>query len=355
MSSGTFSTENFRVLMAGSYDIDTYDRGRILYKGLKMNGVDTELALNQGRGRHKRLASRLLQGGFDVVVVNGKPNLLVAWLLKPLHRKPIVFDVFISDFDTLVMDRRVVKQGSLKASLLWWGDRIGCLLPDVIIHDTDEHVDYFVQAFGARRSKFHVVPVGADDTVFTPGNARHRPFLVLFHGTYIPLQGTQHIIQAAKLLERHEDIRFELTGDGQMRSAAENLAASLRLKNVTFKGMTTVANLAADLRRADAVLGIFGTTPKAQRVIPNKAYQCIAARKPLITADTPASRRVFSDGENALLVPPGDARAIADAVLRLRRDSRLAARIAAHGHGLFVERFTPRKIGARLSSIIKGR
>ncbi len=55
-------------------------------------------------------------------------------------------------------------------------------------------------------------------------------------------------------------------------------------------------------------------------MIPNKAFQAIACGTPLVTADTPAARELLVDGESALLVPPGDPRALAAAIRRLAAD-----------------------------------
>ena len=94
-------------------------------------------------------------------------------------------------------------------------------------------------------------------------------------------------------------------------------------------------HLPDEIRRAGCSLGIFGTGGKAQRVIPNKAFQAIACAAPLITADTPAARELLVGDESALLVPPGDARALAEAVRRLATDTDLARRIAASGRAAY--------------------
>ncbi|HJQ43015.1 MAG TPA: glycosyltransferase, partial [Jatrophihabitantaceae bacterium] len=88
----------------------------------------------------------------------------------------------------------------------------------------------------------------------------------------------------------------------------------------------------------DVCLGIFGTTPKASRVVPNKVYQGAAAGCAIVTSDTPPQRRTLGDG--AVFVPAGDDAALAAALTSLASDSpRLAAlRSAARARAL--ERFT---------------
>ncbi len=94
--------------------------------------------------------------------------------------------------------------------------------------------------------------------------------------------------------------------------------------------------LPGELRRAGCALGIFGSGPKAARVIPNKAFQAIACGTPLVTADTPAARELLTGGRDAVLVPPGDPQALADAVRSLARDQAKASEIGDAGRQTYL-------------------
>ena len=68
----------------------------------------------------------------------------------------------------------------------------------------------------------------------------------------------------------------------------------------------------------DVCLGIFGDGAKARRVVPNKVFQGMAAGCAIVTSDTPPQRRLL--GDSAVLVPAGDADALAGALLALAED-----------------------------------
>jgi glycosyltransferase involved in cell wall biosynthesis len=87
-------------------------------------------------------------------------------------------------------------------------------------------------------------------------------------------------------------------------------------------------------------LGVFGTSGKAQRVIPNKVFDALATARPALTADTEGVREVLVHGDNAYLCPPGDPGALAEAITALKCDEELRNRIAQRGHELFRERFS---------------
>jgi glycosyltransferase involved in cell wall biosynthesis len=88
-------------------------------------------------------------------------------------------------------------------------------------------------------------------------------------------------------------------------------------------------------------------------VIPNKAFQALACGTPLVTADTPAARELLVDGQSALLVPPGDAPALARAVSRIAADSSLAQKLSAGGLAAFREHASEDVLGARWRSLLE--
>jgi glycosyltransferase involved in cell wall biosynthesis len=88
-------------------------------------------------------------------------------------------------------------------------------------------------------------------------------------------------------------------------------------------------------------------------VIPNKAFQALACATPLVTADTPAARELVAGGESALLVPPGDAEALAAALERIAADTELAARLGRAGHEAYRARASEDVLGRRWRGLIE--
>jgi glycosyltransferase involved in cell wall biosynthesis len=205
-------------------------------------------------------------------------------------------------------------------------DRMALRLADVVLADTDENRDYFCSTFGVSAGRVVVVPVGADEAVFAPdvdiatSRACERTtglLNVLFYGTMIPLQGVETIVRAASLLE-NDRVNFEIIGSGQTLASAQRLAWDLRVSNLEFVPRVPYEELTRRIADSDIVLGIFGATSKASRVVPNKVYQSMAMGAAIITRDSPASRRLLRSGESALLVPPADPDALAAAIQSLR-------------------------------------
>jgi glycosyltransferase involved in cell wall biosynthesis len=88
-------------------------------------------------------------------------------------------------------------------------------------------------------------------------------------------------------------------------------------------------------------------------VIPNKAFQALACGTPLVTSDTPAARELLRDGESALLVPPGDAPALAAAVRRLASDPELARGVGAGGLAAYREQASEEVLGLRWRALLE--
>jgi glycosyltransferase involved in cell wall biosynthesis len=146
--------------------------------------------------------------------------------------------------------------------------------------------------------------------------------------------------------------RFTLIGQGMTAPRAERDIAARGLTSVRRVPRTPYGQALDALAAADVGLGIFGTTPKAGRVVPHKVYQSMAMGVPTVTRRSRAIAEFFRDGEHLLLVPPGDAAALARALESFADDPAMARRIGAGGRAAAVEQASAEPIGELLSAAI---
>lgn len=279
----------------------------------------------------------------DALILGYPGHLDLAAAKRAAGGKPVVFNPLVSLADTLVSDRGRFRAGSLAARVLERIDRTAFSAADLVVADTDAHARFLAHL---TETPIEVCFVGAEDRLFTPGWNPAEPFTAVFVGKLIPLQGIEMILDAARLAP---ELRFRVIGSGQLSGLLDT-----RSQNVSGVPWVDYEALPGELHRAGCALGIFGTSEKAQRVIPNKAFQALACGTPLITGDTPAARELLVEGESALLVPPGDSGALADAVRQLAGDSELARRIGAGGRTAYERRASEAVLGPQWRTIIEG-
>ena len=216
----------------------------------------------------------------------------------------MIFNPLVSLADTFVADRGRFRPGSAAARALAAVDRHALRSADLVVADTRANADHLAGLAGLPPERVEVAYVGAEERVFGAGWSPVEPFTVLFVGKLIPLHGLETVLAAARAAS---ELRFRLVGSGQLEPLVRERPA-----NVDWIPWVEYERLPDELHRAGCALGIFGTSAKAQRVIPNKAFQALACGTPLVTADTPGARELLVDGESALLVPPGDPEALAE-------------------------------------------
>ncbi len=240
------------------------------------------------------------------------------WLRTRLPKKKLFVDMFISLAESVVEDRKVITWANPRAWWLWLLDWCCVHMADEVLIDTKTHRDHLAQRFHSTPDHFRVVYVGTrEDLFFSKESLKNKNVTnVLFVGTYIPLQGVDVIIDAAKIVEQQtKNTHFTLIGNGQLRKAMEKRAEGS--SNIAFVDRVPLEQLPDHFRDADIALGIFGSTPKTQWVIPHKVFDALACGVHTITADTPAIHEL---GEQPLLhlVPAGDAKALAEEILELQ-------------------------------------
>jgi glycosyltransferase involved in cell wall biosynthesis len=193
------------------------------------------------------------------------------------------------------------------------------------------------------RPNVHVVPDGAPGPVDVPvPHAGHGPRAVVgYAGHLYPWKGVDVLMHAlASLPGAHGVV---IGGHPAERDLARvrALATSLGLQaRVSFTGHVPPGEV--NTRLADATILALPNTPSAisaRYTSPLKLFEYLAMGRPIIASDLPAIREVLTDGQSALLVPAGDASALAAAIQRVADDPALASRLAAGALAL-APRFT---------------
>jgi glycosyltransferase involved in cell wall biosynthesis len=281
----------------------------------------------------------------DVVLVGYPGHFDLPAARRVARGRPVVFNPLVSLHDTLVGDRARFGPRSPAAGVLRAVDNSAFRAADLVVADTEAHASFFRRAFGLPEERVAVALVGADEPLFRPGWHPPVPFHVLFVGKLSPLHGLETILAAAASLP---EIPFRVVGEGQLGGLLGR-----RSPNVEHVAWVDYEDLPETYRAAGCALGVFGGGEKAARVIPNKVFQALACARPVVTADTAAARELLTDGVDALLVPPGDAGALAEAVHRIAGDEELARRLAAEGRRTFEARASEEVLGTRWRGLLE--
>ncbi|MEA3337469.1 MAG: glycosyltransferase family 4 protein [Chloroflexota bacterium] len=133
----------------------------------------------------------------------------------------------------------------------------------------------------------------------------------------------QQMVRAfARIKQRLPDAMLTMIGEGELRSETEALSRSLSLP-VTFTGRVPFAEIKTHYENAD----IFISTSTVDNQ-PSTFLEASSSGLPIVATAVGGVPFTVENNVNALLVEPGDEQALADAVVRIANDPRLAYRLS---------------------------
>jgi glycosyltransferase involved in cell wall biosynthesis len=360
---------------------ENYARNQIIIEGLRRNDVEVtecheklwhnvedRVGVASGGWLHPKFWWRVIKtylkllqryyqvGDYDVLLVGypGHFDVFLAWILTKIHRKPLAWDVLNSLY-LITTERGISKRNPLTAKIIQRVENWACRLPDMLFLDTEDFVDWFGETYHISTDKFRLIQIGVDDRFFAPLKKKISDdyFRVIYYGTYIPNHGVEYIVQAAKLLEDNDSIRFEMIGSGPEQDKATRLAAKLQLKNLTFINWLEMQELTEHIANADLVLGAFGTTKQLELTNNNKIYEGFAMQKPVISGDSPALPPVLRHGVHLYLCERGNPKSLAEGIYALETQPILREKLARNGEKIVHQYFDTLSIGKRTVAHLK--
>ncbi len=286
-----------------------------------------------------------------------------AWLLARLKGAKFLFEVrdLWPDFAIAVG----VLKNPLLIKMSLWLERFLYRHADQVMVNSPGYVEH-VSSRGAQRVE--LIPNGADPGMFHPldmgsqfraSNHLQNRFVVLYAGAHGISNDLEVVLESARLLARRLDIHFVLLGDGKEKANLQARARQLGVRNVTFLPPVPKTcpegerggGMGAALAGADACLAILKPLDAYKTTYPNKVFDYMAAGRPVILAIDGVIRQVVEAAGCGLFCEPGNAQALADAVLELAAHRDAALRMGLAGRAYLEQHFSREVMAGKLEKL----
>lgn len=199
--------------------------------------------------------------------------------------------------------------------------------------------------------KIVVVGNGVDTNFFVIGKRKDvkKPY-ILYTGRLDSRKGLVDLIKSAKYVCReYADIKFILTGKGPIKNYLERKINELGLKNnFYFAGFVDRSTLLEYYQNSTIYV-----LPSYYEGLPTTLLESMSCGIPSIATDVEGSSELIEDGENGLLVPPGDPKRLAEAILRLLDDEELRERLGDNARKHIVNNYDWEIITNKIEEIYK--
>ncbi|HEU4453959.1 MAG TPA: glycosyltransferase family 4 protein [Longimicrobium sp.] len=310
----------------------------------------TFCAFDYERGRARDFVRLLRARGVDALYLTDRPT----WSWRyPLYRLAGVRRIIVHDRTSGARTLRGPAARFAKRAL----HELPWLPADTFIGVSNFVRDRLTAVNGTPPHRTHRIYNGIDLSRFACpdrtllhralGAGGERP-VIFCAGRVQPYKGMQTLVEAAALLcaDGAGDFDVAIAGDGPYLEELRALAAARGLENVHFLG-----------RRTDVPALLPGAAIAVVPSLWEEAFglavvEAMAAGVPLVASRTGGVPELVEEEKTGLLVPPGDARALAGALRRLLRDERLRASMEAHGPAAAQRRFSMERAAAELYSLI---
>ncbi len=175
--------------------------------------------------------------------------------------------------------------------------------------------------------KLHIVHCGVEPERYAPGPRPDQPTL-LFVGRLAGVKGVPVLFEAlTSIIGQHPNLRLRLIGDGPERAKLETMAANMGLSDhVEFCGYKSQSEVAEALSTTDIFV-----LPSFAEGVPVVLMEAMASEVPVVTTRIAGVPELVTDTKSGILVPPGAAAPLAEALNTLLSDPKLRREMGQAG------------------------
>lgn len=330
-------------------------------------------------GKRRRNIDRLLENvtfGLSstwAAVREGRPDLIIieTWALFAVTFSALLARLWTVPYLYYVQDlfpEAAEQAGMLKASgmlahaLRSW-DRILCMQSASTITISEAMKTLLAKNRDLPDDNFTVIPNWIDESAFPvwKGDNTWRrslgisddTFVAMFAGTLGHVSGAEVLVEVARILRPHGKILLLCIGQGILKEPMTAEVSRLHLDNLLFLPFQPFDRV-PEVQASCQVTLLTMHPNHSDASVPSKLISYLAASRPIICAADPQSTvsRIVSEAAAGLVVRPGDAQAIADAIVRLMLEPETRNNMGLDGRRYFEEHFTLEQAHHRFRSLI---
>lgn len=267
----------------------------------------------------------------DVIIASSPPFLthLTGELLRLVKRVPLVLEVRDLWPDYLV-DMGVIKSRLLQRAVFGLERYLLSKAARVVVV-TGSFRHRMIQK-GVAADRIEVISNGVDTERYRPDPTAMAPipemasdgdrFNVGYLGNFGAGQELRTVLDAAAVVRAEApDIHFVLVGDGKQKPEVEARANELQLSNLSIHPPILKEETRAFYSQCDICLVPLAPVPIFSETVPSKLFEVMACGRPVLASVSGEAAEIVGSSGAGVISPPGDAEAMARAIIRLRSAS----------------------------------
>lgn len=244
----------------------------------------------------------------DIVYVaslNVGIHIIYEMLIARLFAKKVIYEYYVSVYDTVILDRKMFKANSIFASLTKLYDVFAINLSTKTIFLNKTELKRYTSLLNVNSDdeKYVIIPLCIEEKKKVEKmlqDNRENVTNICWWGSYLPLHGLEAMIKAIKILkEKDLNVYFYIFGDSDLKSKPfKSFINNYGLEDrVIINNEYSFSNGKLEeflVKNCDIALGTFGDSEKAKNVITNKLLDACSMKSIIITGYNNAVSEYFT-------------------------------------------------------------
>ncbi len=236
--------------------------------------------------------------------------------------------------------------------------------PDHIMAFTPQIRDRLMKD-GVSSDKLSTIEIAVDSSLFCPMSDSIKKlsdeeyalfdenFVVFYSGAFTFSYDFDLFLKSAKMLEKYEDLRFVLLGDGAAKNQIEQKIDDLEVENVVLLPAVSQADQVATYINCSDVCTVPMRGVAADTMTrPSKTFEFWSCQKPVVSSSIGELPSLISESESGIATEPGNCADFAQAIERLYKDRALTKKMGENGRSFVKNRFSYTILGKNLTDMV---